>query len=263
MRPARRHWRRPGSSASTRNWSPRLKGDVKKGLFFRGSESLPFGSAIRTGAGTDRLSAHRGEARAGGGRAGGAGGMSNLSGRIHTFGQRLLRAAWRAGAQDRARRRLHLPQPRWQQGHRRLHLLQQQVVQPQRARPAHRCTRSSTARAARHRAAHRRAKSFIAYFQAYTNTYANVDELRALYDEALAEPDVIGLSIGTRPDCVPPPVLDLLAGYRERGHEVWLELGLQSPSTKPWRASTAATAWPNTAATRRGARSAASRYAPT
>jgi len=39
---------------------------------------------------------------------------------------------------------------------------------------------------------------------------------------------VIGLSIGTRPDCVPPPVLDLLAEYRERGHEVWLELGLQS-----------------------------------
>jgi radical SAM protein (TIGR01212 family) len=72
------------------------------------------------------------------------------------------------------------------------------------------------------------AKRFIAYFQAYTNTYAHVDELRALYDAALAAPDVIGLSIGTRPDCVPPPVLDLLAEYRERGHEVWLELGLQS-----------------------------------
>ena len=52
--------------------------------------------------------------------------------------------------------------------------------------------------------------------------------LRARYDSALAEPDVIGLSIGTRPDCVPPAVLDLLAGYREQGHEVWLELGLQS-----------------------------------
>ena len=72
------------------------------------------------------------------------------------------------------------------------------------------------------------ARRFIAYFQAYTNTYAHVDELRALYDMALAEPDVMGLSIGTRPDCVPPPVLDLLAEYRERGHEVWLELGLQS-----------------------------------
>jgi len=72
------------------------------------------------------------------------------------------------------------------------------------------------------------ARRFIAYFQAYTNTYAQVDELRALYDAALAEPDVAGLSIGTRPDCVPPEVLDLLAEYRDRGHEVWLELGLQS-----------------------------------
>lgn len=72
------------------------------------------------------------------------------------------------------------------------------------------------------------ARRFIAYFQAYTNTYAQVDELRALYDAALAEPGVIGLSIGTRPDCVPPEVLDLLAEYRDRGNEVWLELGLQS-----------------------------------
>ena len=38
----------------------------------------------------------------------------------------------------------------------------------------------------------------------------------------------MGLAIGTRPDCVPPPVLDLLAEYRDQGHEVWLELGLQS-----------------------------------
>ncbi len=73
-----------------------------------------------------------------------------------------------------------------------------------------------------------RAQRFIAYFQAYTNTYAHVDTLRALYDSALAEPGVIGLSIGTRPDCVPPEVLDLLAEYQARGHEVWLELGLQS-----------------------------------
>lgn len=72
------------------------------------------------------------------------------------------------------------------------------------------------------------ARRFIAYFQAYTNTYAAIDRLRALYDEALAEPDVIGISVGTRPDCVPPAVLDLLAGYRDAGHEVWLELGLQS-----------------------------------
>ncbi len=72
------------------------------------------------------------------------------------------------------------------------------------------------------------AARFMAYFQAYTNTYDDIALLRQRYDTALAEPDVIGLSIGTRPDCVPPAVLDLLAEYRDRGHEVWLELGLQS-----------------------------------
>ena len=55
-----------------------------------------------------------------------------------------------------------------------------------------------------------------------------LEVLKPLYDQALAEPDVIGLSIGTRPDCVPNAVLDLLASYRDQGYEVWLELGLQS-----------------------------------
>lgn len=73
-----------------------------------------------------------------------------------------------------------------------------------------------------------RARRFIAYFQAYTNTYASVQQLDTLYREALSEPDVIGLAVGTRPDCVPDAVLDLLAAYREEGMEVWLELGLQS-----------------------------------
>ena len=72
------------------------------------------------------------------------------------------------------------------------------------------------------------ARRFIAYFQAYTNTYADVTQLDRLYRAALAEPDVIGLSVGTRPDCVPPTVLDLLARYQDEGYEVWLELGLQS-----------------------------------
>lgn len=72
------------------------------------------------------------------------------------------------------------------------------------------------------------ARKFIAYFQAYTNTYADVAHLRAQYDQALAEDDVVGLSIGTRPDCVPAPVLDLLADYQNQGFDVWLELGLQS-----------------------------------
>ena len=73
-----------------------------------------------------------------------------------------------------------------------------------------------------------RARRFLAYFQSYTNTYADVAELAALYEEALSEPDMIGLSIGTRPDCVPEAVLDLLVSYQNRGLVVWLELGLQS-----------------------------------
>ncbi len=72
------------------------------------------------------------------------------------------------------------------------------------------------------------ARKYIAYFQAYTNTYADTRELSRLYEQALKEPDVIGLDVGTRPDCVADEVLDLLAGYQQQGYEVWLELGLQS-----------------------------------
>lgn len=73
----------------------------------------------------------------------------------------------------------------------------------------------------------RGAAKFIAYFQTFTNTYAPVEKLRALYDEALAQPDVVGLSIGTRPDCVDDEILGLLEGYAGRSH-VWVEYGLQS-----------------------------------
>jgi radical SAM protein (TIGR01212 family) len=72
------------------------------------------------------------------------------------------------------------------------------------------------------------ARRYLAYFQAYTNTYGDLDLLAGLYRQALCEPDVVGLSVGTRPDCCPPAVLDLLAALRDQGHEVWLELGLQS-----------------------------------
>jgi radical SAM protein (TIGR01212 family) len=72
------------------------------------------------------------------------------------------------------------------------------------------------------------ARKYLAYFQAYTNTYADINTLRELYDQALSETDVIGLAVGTRPDCTPAPVLDLLAAYQRQGHEIWLELGLQS-----------------------------------
>ena len=73
-----------------------------------------------------------------------------------------------------------------------------------------------------------RARHFIAYFQAYTNTYADIAELEILYRNALAQPDVIGISVGTRPDCVSAAVLDLLERLRNEGLEIWLELGLQS-----------------------------------
>jgi uncharacterized protein len=73
-----------------------------------------------------------------------------------------------------------------------------------------------------------RAKRYLAYFQAYTSTYAEVAYLQQMYEEALHAADIVGLCVGTRPDCVPDAVLDLLAGYRQQGYEIWLELGLQS-----------------------------------
>ena len=72
-----------------------------------------------------------------------------------------------------------------------------------------------------------RGRRFIAYFQSYTNTYAPLEQLKDNWDQALDHPDVVGLSVGTRPDCLPDEVLDLLAGYLPQ-KEVWLELGLQS-----------------------------------
>ncbi|MFA6451698.1 MAG: TIGR01212 family radical SAM protein [bacterium] len=72
-----------------------------------------------------------------------------------------------------------------------------------------------------------KAEKFISYFQAYTNTYAPVETLEPLYREALAHKDVVGLSVGTRPDCIEDPVIDLLADIG-RDREVWIELGLQS-----------------------------------
>ncbi|OEU67577.1 MAG: TIGR01212 family radical SAM protein [Desulfobacterales bacterium PC51MH44] len=72
-----------------------------------------------------------------------------------------------------------------------------------------------------------KAKKFIAYFQAFSNTYASVEKLKTLYEEALAVDDVVGLSIGTRPDCVDEAVLELLQGYG-KNYLVWIEYGLQS-----------------------------------
>jgi uncharacterized protein len=76
-----------------------------------------------------------------------------------------------------------------------------------------------------------RCRKFIAYFQSFTNTYGPPEALRSIYTDALGRPEVVGLAVGTRPDCVPDAVLDLLA---EIGKEklVWVEYGLQSAHTR-------------------------------
>jgi hypothetical protein len=72
-----------------------------------------------------------------------------------------------------------------------------------------------------------KAKKFIAYFQSFSNTYAPVEKLKQLYDEALAVDGVVGLAIGTRPDCISEDILSLLKAYSEKAL-VWIEYGLQS-----------------------------------
>ena len=80
-------------------------------------------------------------------------------------------------------------------------------------------------------------KKFIAYFQSFTNTYAEVDYLRDLYNQAIDHPQVVVLAIGTRPDCVSEEIIDLLEEFtrlprrgaaRNDGLEVWIDIGVQS-----------------------------------
>ena len=71
------------------------------------------------------------------------------------------------------------------------------------------------------------ANKFIAYFQSFTGTYAPIDYLERVFFEAISHPEVVVLSIATRPDCLPPKVLDLLARLN-RIKPVWVELGLQT-----------------------------------
>ena len=72
-----------------------------------------------------------------------------------------------------------------------------------------------------------KANKFLAYFQSFSNTYAPLEVLKSLYEEALADQDIVGLTIGTRPDCVPDEVLDYLAALANK-RSIWLEYGLQS-----------------------------------
>lgn len=78
-----------------------------------------------------------------------------------------------------------------------------------------------------HRHRYRSAPVYLAYFQAYSNTYAPLEVLRERYDEALRHEGVVGLVVGTRPDCVDDKVLDLLAEYAQK-HYVAVEYGIES-----------------------------------
>jgi radical SAM protein (TIGR01212 family) len=78
-----------------------------------------------------------------------------------------------------------------------------------------------------HRRRYRRAEAFLAYFQAYSNTYASTEVLRKMYNEALSHKDIRGLVIGTRPDCVNDEILDLLKELSEHCI-VMLEFGIES-----------------------------------
>jgi radical SAM protein (TIGR01212 family) len=68
---------------------------------------------------------------------------------------------------------------------------------------------------------------YIAYFQAYTNTYGSIELLREKYEEALAQEDVVGLAIATRPDCLQDEVVELLKEMNKKVY-TWVELGLQT-----------------------------------
>ena len=78
-----------------------------------------------------------------------------------------------------------------------------------------------------HQVRYRRSKNYLAYFQAYSNTYAPLDTLKSLYNEALAFPGVIGLVIGTRPDCIDDEKLEYFARLSEK-HYVIIEYGIES-----------------------------------
>jgi len=78
-----------------------------------------------------------------------------------------------------------------------------------------------------HKVRYRRAEKYLAYFQAYSNTYADLDYLKRIYSEALDVPGVVGLVIGTRPDCVDDDKLDYFADLAEKVYLI-IEYGIES-----------------------------------
>ena len=76
-----------------------------------------------------------------------------------------------------------------------------------------------------------KAEKFMSYFQAYTNTYKSANELEKIYKSSLCHPDIVGISIGTRPDCVDEDKLNLISDI-SKDYYTWLEYGLQSSHDK-------------------------------
>lgn len=79
-----------------------------------------------------------------------------------------------------------------------------------------------------HSRRYRRVDSFLAYFQSFSNTYAPLSELREVYDKALSFPEVIGIVVGTRPDCIDSEKLDYFQSLSEKGKYVTIEYGVES-----------------------------------
>lgn len=73
-----------------------------------------------------------------------------------------------------------------------------------------------------------KANRFIAYFQAFSNTYDSIDVLKQRYDQALIDPRIVAMAIATRPDCIDEKIADFLVQYQEENVPIWIELGLQS-----------------------------------
>ena len=76
-----------------------------------------------------------------------------------------------------------------------------------------------------------KAQKFMSYFQAFSNTYKPVNELEKIYNSALKHPDIVGISIGTRPDCIDDEKIKLISGFKD-DYYTWIEYGLQSIHNK-------------------------------
>lgn len=79
-----------------------------------------------------------------------------------------------------------------------------------------------------HKVRYRNTSHYLAYFQAYSNTYGSLEKMQAAYGEALAHPDVVGIVVGTRPDCIDSQKLDYLVSLQDEGHIVQIEYGIES-----------------------------------